>query len=257
MKKVLLEAHQGVASEYPGNTLAAFRAAVEQGYGMIELDTKFTADGRCVILHDPTVNRTARLPDGAPLPEETPIASLTLEEAKRLDFGLAFDERFRGERIPTLEETLRFALDNGIPLKFDNVMQRHTPEQLGSMLDTIERMQALPLVGFTSNDPAFIRRILARFPSAQIHYDGPVSEDTLAALGKLVPAAQLTVWLRFDNERTHWNTTPPVDARLSALARRYGRLGVWLLTEPEELEDAVGRYHAAVVETDGTLNPVK
>ena len=44
MKKYILEAHRGVALHYPENTMSAFRAASELGYGMIELDTKFTAD---------------------------------------------------------------------------------------------------------------------------------------------------------------------------------------------------------------------
>ena len=255
MNSYILEAHQGVASEFPGNTLSAFRAAARQGYGMVELDTKFTADGRCVILHDFTVNRTARLPDGSPLPQETPAASLSLSELKQLDFGLVFGERFRGERIPTLEEALEFSLSSGLPLKIDNVIQRHTPEQLAYMFGVIERMDALASVGFTSSDLAFVRELLNRFPAAQIHFDGPVTPENLARLGELVPGEQLTVWLRFDNACTAWNRTPPVSDELSALVRRYGRLGVWLLKEQRELEEAVGRYGAAVVETDGTLKP--
>ena len=37
MKSIRLQAHRGVASEYPENTLAAFKAAIDQGYGIIEI----------------------------------------------------------------------------------------------------------------------------------------------------------------------------------------------------------------------------
>ena len=41
-----LQAHRGVCSEYPENTLAAFKASVEQGYEIIEFDPKYTTSPR-------------------------------------------------------------------------------------------------------------------------------------------------------------------------------------------------------------------
>ena len=78
MKAYILEAHRGVSTEYPENTLCALRAAARQGYGMVEVDPRFTADGHCVLLHDPTLNRTARNADGTPLSQPTPLDSLSL-----------------------------------------------------------------------------------------------------------------------------------------------------------------------------------
>ena len=49
---VRLQAHKGVECEYPENTMPSFRAAVEQGYEMIELDVRATKDDRFVLLHD-------------------------------------------------------------------------------------------------------------------------------------------------------------------------------------------------------------
>ena len=39
-----LQAHRGVCTEAPENTMAAFRLAVEQGYDIIEFDPKMTKD---------------------------------------------------------------------------------------------------------------------------------------------------------------------------------------------------------------------
>ena len=43
---MLFQAHRGVSTEYPENTIPAFAAAAWQGYQVIELDPTFTADGK-------------------------------------------------------------------------------------------------------------------------------------------------------------------------------------------------------------------
>ncbi|MBE6576137.1 MAG: hypothetical protein E7654_07700 [Ruminococcaceae bacterium] len=252
---VILEAHRGLSAYYPENTLAAFRAARDRGYGMIELDTKFTADNVCVCLHNKTVNKTARRPDGTALEEETPITALTFAEARALDYGLWKGEQFRGEPIPTLDEALAFSAEAGIPLKFDNVLQRADDTQLEIFFSTVERMDALSHIGFTANRIDFIEKVMARFPAAQIHYDGDISENALAAVAQIVPAEQLTVWLRYHNNRTAWCKTPACDAALVAMTRRYARrIGLWLLDKPEELVDAEA-WGVDLVETEGELRP--
>ena len=54
----VIPAHRGVSAHAPENTLAAFGLALSQGADSIELDARLSADGRVVIIHDPTVDRT-------------------------------------------------------------------------------------------------------------------------------------------------------------------------------------------------------
>ena len=251
----ILEAHRGVGTDAPENTLAALKLAKEQGYGMIEVDTKFTSDGRCVLLHDSTLNRTARNADGSTLAPDTKISSLTFDKARALDLGIAFSEKYKGEKIPSLEEILAFAVEEKIPLKFDNVLASATDEQLESFFSTVEKYNAVGYIGFTAFDTGFIKKVLDRFPTVQIHYDGPVNDDTLAEVSSLVPKVQLTVWMRFDNAATSWNTTPPVNKESAAKIHEIGKLGVWIIREKSELRDAVDLYGADIIETDGTLKP--
>ncbi len=56
---MLYQAHRGVQKEYPENTMAAIRAAKEQGYDIIEIDPAVTKDGVIVLMHDDTINRRA------------------------------------------------------------------------------------------------------------------------------------------------------------------------------------------------------
>ena len=251
----ILEAHRGVSSDYPENTMSAFRAAHELGYGMIELDTKFTSDNRCVILHDGTINRTGRMKDGKMIDGEIKISDITLSEAREYDFGIWKDGRFRGERLPVLEEVLAFSKETGIPLKFDNVLQSHTPEQRGIFFDTVAGMGMQEKIGFTASDENYIAEVLERFPNAYIHYDGAVDEDTVRALALSVRPGRLAVWMRYDNEITAWNGNAPANAESAASVRKYAALGIWLLTGREELEVSVRDYHADIVETDGSVRP--
>lgn len=249
---ILLEAHQGVANEYPSNTMSAFKAAKELGYSMIELDTKFTKDDKCVIIHDQTLNRTARNRDGSKLENEIKISDITLEEARKYDFGIAFSNRFVGENIPTLEEVLEFAKTAQIPLKFDNVLWTHTPKQREIMFDMIKSSEA-PF-GITCNSVEQVIETEKYFQNAVVHFDGVVCEETLIELSKYVSRDKLFVWMRFDNSRTSWNKTPPASKDYAETVKKYGRLCVWLLTTKEEAERAenLGAY---IAETDGSLRP--
>jgi glycerophosphoryl diester phosphodiesterase len=94
-------AHRGASARAPENTLAAFREAVRLGADAIELDVQLSADGVPMVIHDQTVDRTTN-GHGA-------VATLACRDLRRLDAGAWFSSRFKGERIPTLEETLEFA----------------------------------------------------------------------------------------------------------------------------------------------------
>jgi glycerophosphoryl diester phosphodiesterase len=89
-------AHRGASAHAPENTLAAFNLAVVQGADAIELDAKLSADGQVVVCHDPTLERTT---DGKGY-----LSQKTVAELRSLDAGSSFSEKFRGEKIPLLEE---------------------------------------------------------------------------------------------------------------------------------------------------------
>ena len=57
-------AHRGYSEIMPENTISSFQAAADAGFSTIECDVSWTRDGVPVILHDETINRTARMPDG-------------------------------------------------------------------------------------------------------------------------------------------------------------------------------------------------
>lgn len=108
--KVLVIGHRGALGYAPENTMASFQKGLETGVDLIELDIHMTRDGELVVMHDANVERTT---DG-----HGRIKDKTLAEVKKLDAGVHFDARFRGERVPTLEEVLAWAKGR-IPLAIE------------------------------------------------------------------------------------------------------------------------------------------
>ena len=52
-------AHRGYSGKYPENTMLSFRKAIEEGgTDSIELDIQLSKDGKMVIIHDETLDRT-------------------------------------------------------------------------------------------------------------------------------------------------------------------------------------------------------
>lgn len=87
-------AHRGyhdAAKRRPENSLAAFRAAVEAGYG-IELDVQLTRDGQAMVFHDDTLDRMTLKP-GA-------VAKMTAAELGQIVL------RNSNEAIQTLAQVL-------------------------------------------------------------------------------------------------------------------------------------------------------
>jgi glycerophosphoryl diester phosphodiesterase len=90
--------HRGAPAHEPENTLRSISRAVEMGVSAVEVDVHLSKDGRLVVIHDDTVDRTTN--------GHGRVRDLTLAQLRRLDAG-------QGERIPTLEEVIELLRGRG------------------------------------------------------------------------------------------------------------------------------------------------
>src|SRR5262245_36500965 len=51
-------AHRGLAAGAPENSIAAIQAALDAGFGYIEVDVRWSADGVPLLMHDAAIDRT-------------------------------------------------------------------------------------------------------------------------------------------------------------------------------------------------------
>lgn len=253
MKKIKLQAHKGVASECPENTMAAFRCAAMQGYDVIELDLQYTKDKQIAVIHDKLINRTARKKDGSQTENEINICEITYEEALQYDFGAAVSNKYRGEKLPLFKDVLEFADSSGIRLKIDNKIQTFPEELLSSFFLMIK--EYTENISITSDNIEFIKKCLNETPNVSIDYDGEVTAEILRDLHTIIPKERLTVWLPYKCANTSWVKIPFADSKTAKLVKNYARLGIWLLTDYDSFYDAVRCFDPDIVETDGTIKP--
>ena len=106
-----IQAHRGGGALAPENTLAAVRRGYAMGFRAVEIDARLTIDEVPVVIHDRTLERTT---DG-----KGAVAETTAADIAHLDAGGWFGPEYRGERVPTLAETLAFCRAQAISVNLE------------------------------------------------------------------------------------------------------------------------------------------
>ena len=166
----LLGGHRGNPAQHPENTMRSFRSAIEAGCDLIECDVHLTSDGRLVVIHDHTLERTT---NGHGF-----IRDHTAAQLRKLDAG-------EGEHIPLLHDVIELALGKvglvieikQLPITYDGL-----EEKLVNMLRQLGAVQECAVVSF--HHPA-IRKLREMEPRLQLG----ILEGALAALGRDGPRA--------------------------------------------------------------------
>ncbi|MBS0028080.1 glycerophosphodiester phosphodiesterase family protein [Chitinophaga sp. 22321] len=96
--KFVVIAHRGNHVNVPENTVAAVEATIQAGADYAELDLRTTRDGKLVLMHDATVNRTTN--------GKGKVSDLTLEEIRKLVVSSKDGKTYQ---VPTFEEALNAA----------------------------------------------------------------------------------------------------------------------------------------------------
>ncbi len=96
-----LVGHRGAMGHAPENTFASFDMAQHMGAEFVECDVHLSKDNEVIVMHDERVDRTT---NGIGL-----IKNLRLAQIKKLDAGLWYSKKFKGEKVPTLRELLAWA----------------------------------------------------------------------------------------------------------------------------------------------------
>jgi glycerophosphoryl diester phosphodiesterase len=161
VSKPLDIAHQGGEDEFPSNTMYAFKRSLQVGADMLELDVGVTKDGKVVVMHDTTVDRTTN--------GHGTVASFTLRQLRKLDAAYWFsggddaysharpraDYRLRGAatgkrrpptgftkadfRVPTLREVLRAFPDTPINVEIKGRTKAEALQEYLTNADALAR----------------------------------------------------------------------------------------------------------------------
>jgi glycerophosphoryl diester phosphodiesterase len=149
----LLGGHRGNPAEHPENTMRSFRSAIALGCDLIECDVHLSSDGRLVVIHDHTLDRTT---NGTGL-----VHDCTAAELRKLDAG-------DGEKIPLLQEVIELAIGKvGLVIELKNLPPLYPglEEKLINMLRQLGAIQECAIVSFNH---AAIHELRKVEPSMQL-----------------------------------------------------------------------------------------
>ena len=218
-------AHRGLHDELlPENSMAAFRAALDHGYG-IELDIHLMKDGNLAVIHDTSLLRTA----GA----DVKITDLTAADLETYRLGGT------GEKIPLFSQVLELFAGKA-PLIIELKDGGNAPELVDAAVKAMEGYEGPYCM--ESFDPRCVYELKKRYPHiirGQLNMDYFKEEDS--------PLPKAVKWL-VTNQVMNFLTMPEFIAyRFSdrktfsnILTMKFWNLqGVtWTLQSQEELDQA-------------------
>lgn len=208
-----ITAHRGSSGSAPENTIASLKAAAEEMADWAEIDVQETKDGAVVVFHDDNLRRIAGI--------NRKISDMTLEEVRQVDAGSWFDETYRGEGIPTLEEAMEYAkgrLNLNIEIKYSGT-EGSLPQKVCRLVEAYEMEEQCII---TCTNTGYLKRVKEENPDIRTGY--------------IVPAAY-GAYYRNDAVDVISIRSGFVSQRLVTLAHGEGKsVHAWTVNDKAELE---------------------
>ena len=223
-------AHRGFNTVAPENSMPAFGAAIALGADEIEFDLWPTADGEIVSIHD---DRLDRVSDGT-----GNVTELTLADIEKFDFGIKFNERFKGLRVVKFEDILiKFACQviMNIHVKPLSQTEPYPEESMRKIVDLVRKYGCEEYVYFMLKTDMQIQQFKKYAPDISICV-GHLKERA----GEIVDRA-----IQYGCEKVQL-FKPHFDQEMIDKAHRYGiRCNVFFSDDPEETK----RYLSMGIDT--------
>lgn len=160
--------HRGYNTEAPENTLPAYKLSKQYGFKYVECDVSFTSDDVAVLLHDATINRTARNADGTAIADTTYIQNITYEQALTYDFGIWKGSKWAGVKIPTFEQFITLCRNIGLHPYIEIKEQGMTESHVNQIVNIVRNCGMAKNVTWISSLPTALQYILTKNPKARI-----------------------------------------------------------------------------------------
>jgi glycerophosphoryl diester phosphodiesterase len=197
----LLGGHRGNPAEHPENTMRSFRSAIAAGCDLIECDVHLSSDGRLVVIHDHTLERTT---NGAGM-----VKDHTAAELRKLDAG-------DGEKIPLLQEVVELALGK-VGLVIETKQLPHLyPGLEEKLLNMLRQLGAVSECAVVSFNHTAIHELRKMEPALQL--------GILEGARPMHPAKMLRE-AGADVYSPHWGATDPQVVK--EVHDAGGAVGVW------------------------------
>ncbi len=224
---VQIVGHRGASYDAPENTLAATHLAWKQGADAVETDIYLGKDGKIIVHHDKTAKRTAG--------RDIAIAELTQAESRTLDAGSWKDPKFKGEKIPLLEEQIRSTPAGKRMLVEIKVGPEIVPELRRVLQQLGASEKNVTIISFNYDTLVEVRKQLPQLPTLWlVGHPAPNAKTSPAAkpppsVDEMIAKCRAAMLTGLDLQHT-WPLTP---ADLKKIKDAKLELHVWTVNDPE------------------------
>ena len=141
--------HRGAVNYKPENTMSGFEWCVNNDIKWAECDVQLTDEDILIIIHDDTLDRTS---DTKGL-----VKKITKKQLETINVGISNSKEKNFQKIPTLEELLKFCKSSGLKLNiemkfYDLIKLSYRKRLVNELLKTIEKYKFNNQVLITSFD---------------------------------------------------------------------------------------------------------
>ncbi len=208
--------HRGASYDAPENTVASVKLAYEAGADAAEIDVYLTVDNRIMVIHD---KNTGRICPGNNLPVKT-TPSLVLRD---LDAGSWKDPKFKGEKIPYLEEILN-TVPEGKKLVMEIKCGSEIIPHLERILDKSSKKTQIIFISFGWETIVDIKKA---FPDNKAYWLSGEKKSALKKMNEVARAGLEGVDLQYS----------AIDEEMMAAAREFNlEVLAWTVDQPEEVK---------------------
>jgi glycerophosphoryl diester phosphodiesterase len=212
-------AHRGASGSAPENTLSSFELAFQMGAHAIELDAKLSSDGKIMVIHDQTLDRTTT---GTGLVHQTASATI-----RSLDAGSWFSSNYANERVPFLGEVFETIGDKmiiNIEITNYRTWWDDLPEKIAKL---VQQFRLRDSIIFSSFHPRQLWKIRSLIPDAQTAL---LTEPHLYSLATYSGLAKVT-----SPKMQHPHLSDLTKERIQRAHRNGIRLHTWTVNREEDM----------------------
>jgi len=213
MPKVEIIGHRGSSYEAPENTVASAMLAWQEGADAVEIDIYLSKDNKIMVSHDANTRRTSG--------KDYIIEDTDSDILKTLDVGSFKDEKYKGEKIPFLEEIIQTIPDKGelvVEIKCGSEVLPHLKE----VINSYGKNKKFVFIAFDFNTISDTKKV---FPASSCYWLCS-NKELLDSTFKLVPESGL------NGISLSYNI---IDVRVAEMTKKLNlELFTWTVDDPDE-----------------------
>ena len=130
----------------PENSISSVKKAIEVKVDYAEIDVRETKDGKIIVFHDSNLKRICKVNKN--------IWEMNYKDIKNIDIGVYFDKKFKGEKIPLLQEIIDIYKDK-IKLNIEIKRDKYSK----NLVEKVEDNDIIDNCIVTSLDYGYLKKV--------------------------------------------------------------------------------------------------